>query len=194
MTKQSKQITEITGQLRNNNINLKSSQNQLNKKQNTFYVSFPEELAFSFYKNGHSFFLTGPSGSGKTTVIKRLVNTLNDKNVTVCATTGIAVRNLNITQACTIRHWAGLLDGRNTAGQLVRRLYDEDSSKEPTERKNAADVLIIDEIAMFSANMFEKLNVVCSETIKLSKKLAINFRGVAINLLRRFQTISASTK
>ena len=77
-------------------------------------------------------------------------------------TTGIAVRNLNITQACTIHHWAGLLDGRHTAGQLVRRLYDEDSSKELTERIKAADVLIIDEISMFSANMFEKLNVICS--------------------------------
>ena len=88
--------------------------------------------------------------------------------VAVCATTGMAVKNLHITGATTIHHWAGLIDGRYSNAELIKRLDDEYSC-DILSRVRAADILIIDEISMLSARLFEQLHLVCSYVRKTDK-------------------------
>jgi hypothetical protein len=135
-----------------------------------------EETAVALALAGHSFFLTGPSGSGKTTVLKMIINQLGNRKVAVCATTGMAARNLQLPHASTVHRWAGLLDGRHNAHELVRRLSDEDSSRDVLIRVQSAEVLLIDEISMLSARVFELLNVVCCT----ARKSTMPFGGLQL--------------
>jgi ATP-dependent exoDNAse (exonuclease V) alpha subunit len=103
-------------------------------------------------------FISGPAGSGKTTIVNRFIETIDAEyngkfEVAVTASTGIAA---SLIGGQTIHSWAGM--GIDTA--------PFDSKKIPPQmwsRKNAlkyVDVLIIDEISMLPAYLFDKLDAI----------------------------------
>ncbi len=96
---------------------------------------------------GQNVFLTGPPGSGKSYVIRQFVNQMEGrgKRVALTATTGIAA---NLLGGVTIHSWAG----------IYYRDHSMSANNYWTERLRNAEILIIDEISMLSANIFDKLN------------------------------------
>lgn len=62
--------------------------------------------------------------------------------------------------ATTLHHWSGFGDGRLTEAQLGTR-YNLDDRFAGATRVSETDVLVIAEIGMLSAVMFDKLEYVC---------------------------------
>ena len=61
----------------------------------------------------------------------------------------------------TLHHWAGLGDGHYQTSDLVNKIVQSDSMLECRERIKTCDCLIIDEIGMLSAQVFEQFYTVC---------------------------------
>lgn len=106
--------------------------------------------------NRESVFISGPAGSGKTTLINKFIRLLDAEysgnfEVAITASTGIAATLIN---GSTIHSWAGL--GIDTEPFNP----DEPPKAMLGKRKQmlATDVLIIDEISMLPAYLFEKLD------------------------------------
>lgn len=110
-----------------------------------------EELLDKFQETDH-IFLTGEGGSGKTTLTQKLINHCNDNfiSVGITASTGLAARNLN---------QLGITLHSFLAIGLSKTIADFQSSKfkfiKPKTPLNTLQYLIIDEISMISADLFE---------------------------------------
>lgn len=119
---------------------------------------------------GHNFMILGQAGTGKSTLLKRIKEELRGigKNVVMTASTGIAA---SLISGRTLHSWAKLGDGRLTASQIVSKMEIEE-----VNAINHADVLIIDEISMLSADTFEKTEMV----IRRTRKSALTFGGLQV--------------
>nr|XP_034310919.1 ATP-dependent DNA helicase PIF1-like [Crassostrea gigas] len=117
-------------------------------------LNYEQSQALEFIKSGHSCVVLGQAGTGKSYLIKETLKKLNNKNVSVTASTGLAARQF--TGATTIHHWAGLMDGRFENQHLLRII-----SEETRNRIKTCNVLIIDEISMISRKVFEQLEFIC---------------------------------
>ncbi len=95
-------------------------------------------------------FITGEAGTGKSTLVKFVIDGLTEKRLVVALTAfnGIAAVNVGGTTLCK---WAGL-------GPFDLPVEDYLDRKSPENWKKT-DVLIIDEISVISAEMFDKLEV-----------------------------------
>ena len=81
------------------------------------------------------------------------------KKVAVTASTGMATTALPNMNAVTLHSWAGLLDGRHSIEELQEIIYT-DVFAQARNRITTTDVLVIDEISMISALLFDKLEYV----------------------------------
>ncbi len=107
-------------------------------------------------RGGKNVFLTGPPGSGKSYVIEQFVSlsSKESKKVALTATTGIAA---NLLGGVTIHSWSGMgLTGLQQSA-ILARLIDNPSA---VSRIRTANILIIDEISMFSADQLDRLNLI----------------------------------
>lgn len=138
--------------------------------------------------NGENLFISGPAGSGKTTIINKFVEVLDadtdgKANIAITASTGIAA---SLIGGKTIHSWSGL-----------------GISTEPFDRKNVppqawakrdgivgADVLIIDEVSMLPAYLFEKLDAL----MKYFRRSSKPFGGVQLVLLGDFMQLPPVSK
>lgn len=125
-------------------------------------------------------FISGPAGSGKTTIVNRFIETIDAEyngkfNVAVTASTGIAA---SLIGGQTIHSWAGL--GIDTAPFNSKKLPQQFWSRR--EALKYADVLIIDEISMLPAWLFEKLDA----TLKYARRNQKPFGGIQLVLLGDF--------
>lgn len=125
-------------------------------------------------------FISGPAGSGKTTIVNRFIETIDAEyngkfNVAVTASTGIAA---SLIGGQTIHSWAGM--GIDTSP------FDPKKIPAPMwSRKSAlkyADVLIIDEISMLPAYLFDKLDAILKHFRRNKKP----FGGVQLVILGDF--------
>lgn len=93
-------------------------------------------------------------GTGKTYTIKKLANLLTDKGqkVALTATTGIAAVNLG---GSTIYRWAKVGIAREEKHELAEIVMNNTRGK---WNWRSTDVLIVDEISLFGAETFSKLN------------------------------------
>ena len=96
-----------------------------------------------------------------------------EKNVAVTSTTGKSASNYGDLNATTLHYWAGLSDGHLSKEQLVKRAsLDNNAAK----RICQSEVLVIDEIGMLSATLFEKVEYVCRKV----RKNASYFGGLQV--------------
>ncbi|CAO3669897.1 unnamed protein product [Rhizopus stolonifer] len=102
-----------------------------------------------------SLFFTGSAGTGKSVLLRAIIDELESihgPGLAVTASTGIAAININ---GCTLHSFSGIGLGTETAEKLVEKIKYE--SKKAQERWKKTTVLIIDEISMVDAELFDKL-------------------------------------
>lgn len=124
-----------------------------------------QQLAYDHFLKGKNVFITGGGGTGKSKWIRHVAHS-SKRRVHVCALTGCAALLLDC-NAKTVHSWAGI------------GLGDEDKALENSftrKRWNSTDVLIVDEVSMMSADLFEMLNRI-GQTIRKSSK---PFGGIQI--------------
>jgi ATP-dependent DNA helicase PIF1 len=138
--------------------------------------------------NRENLFISGPAGSGKSFVLNRFTTIIDAQfngkfNVAVTASTGIAA---TIIGGQTIHSWAGL--GIDTEPFDSSKVTPQMKSKVPVIR--TTDVLIIDEISMFPAYLFDKLDAV----LKWARRSKKPFGGIQLVLTGDFLQLPPVSK
>lgn len=138
-------------------------------------LSETQQNAIDLFKEGKNLFVIGAAGTGKSRLIEEMryyIQQHTPKNIVVTATTGIAAYNIN---GLTINSFMGMGTGEQNIEVLVKRIR----CKPPVrDRIRNVDVLVIDEVSMMSAELFEKVNAIC-QTIRRSAAL---FGGIQVVL------------
>lgn len=97
------------------------------------------------------------------------------KSTAVTATTGMASLQLGM-NATTLHHWAGIFDGRFSHENLQELFDNDDKYADAKVRIQEAKCLIIDEISMLYARVFEMVEFVC----RYVKKSNSVFGGIQV--------------
>lgn len=120
----------------------------------------PEQAdAYLLFKQRKNIFLTGPGGTGKSALIRHFYAkaTAIGKQVQVCALTGCAAVLLSGCNAKTIHSWAGVGIANKPIDDYIRHIR-KISKLLIGWRKT--QILIVDEVSMMSAHLFEMLNTI----------------------------------
>lgn len=112
-----------------------------------------QKKAYELFKNGKSLLILSPAGFGKSFLIKTL-NHLNPQ-IILTATTGVASYNIG---GMTINSFMGIGTAEHDTQTLINRLRYK---KNITDRIKMTNILIIDEVSMMSASLFEKIDAIC---------------------------------
>ena len=143
-------------------------------------LSDTQRNAFSKFRSGESMLILGSAGTGKTRLVKEFYKYVkrNDETKTmyITSTTGISAYNIG---GITINSFMGIGTGDASIEVLLKRLRYKISIK---DRIRKTDILVIDEISMMSASIFEKINVIF-QTLRKSK---LPFGGIQLILTGDF--------
>ena len=127
-------------------------------------LSDTQKIAFELFKNGKNLLILGAAGCGKSFLIKTMQEYIkienNKKKMYLSSTTGISAYNIG---GITIHSFMGIGTGEMEIVVLIKRVYRK---KMYRERIINTDILVIDEISMLSAELFEKLNKICQHIRK----------------------------
>ncbi len=141
-----------------------------------------EEQRFALEKirEGKNVFLTGPGGTGKSFFIEALRNDFTESGLKIATTalTGCAAILLGH-GAKTLHSWAGIGLGKGTIGDLVAAIR---RNRKAAKNWMTTQLLIIDEISMMSAELFEKLDGVA----KVVRRSSAPFGGLQLLLVGDF--------
>lgn len=138
-------------------------------------LSLLQKKAFQKFKEEENIAIIGPGGTGKSKLIKTFekhTKTNTNKKIAVCATTGIAAYNIN---GVTIHSFMGIGCGNGDLEYLIRKVYRK---KLVRDKIVGIDIIILDEASMLSAELFEKLNIIC-QSIRKNKMF---FGGIQLVL------------
>ena len=128
-------------------------------KNSLFSLSYSQKTALDHILAGKSVFFTGAAGSGKSYIINLLRDFLEIKGLSsilsVTATTGIAACNVS---GMTLHSWAGIGLGIEDVSVIVGKLLR--SNSDAAKRWRNTKILVIDEISMLSAEIFDKVSEV----------------------------------
>lgn len=123
---------------------------------------------------GESVFFTGAAGTGKSHVLRQVVSSLKrgkyDAEVSITATTGLAAFNVG---GKTIHRWAGIRTGEESALTISQNIKKNAESRENWRR---CRVLVIDEVSMLDAKLFDKLE----EIARLVRGKSDPFGGIQV--------------
>lgn len=111
-----------------------------------------QQKAYDYMVAGKNIFLTGAAGCGKSHVIhmfKKLYETR--KNIAITSTTGVSAIIIGGT---TLHSYLSIGLGTGSVEDLVSKISKSSKGK---KRWLSIDVLVIDEISMLSAELFDKL-------------------------------------
>ncbi len=109
----------------------------------TVVLTESQKNALKVLESGESVFLTGEAGTGKSFVLQEFIRRNKNKNIVVCAPTGIAAINIG---GSTLHRVFGVPLGAVRPG---------DGNKEPSDVLIRAEIVIIDEISMCRIDVFE---------------------------------------
>ena len=129
-------------------------------------LSKTQKKAFEKFKKGDNILILGAAGCGKSKIVKEMYKYIKDKTnkeMYVTSTTGISAYSI---KGITINSFMGIGTGESSVEILLRRLRYKMGIKDRIKR---ADILVIDEISMMSADIFEKINVIC-QTLRKCRK------------------------
>lgn len=107
---------------------------------------------FELVKSGYNVYLTGLGGTGKSYVLDRIIEwaEADDRNVIVCAPTGIAALNVG---GCTVHRALGIRPGKTL--QMNPYPYIDENSP-----LLECDLMIVDEVSMCRMDLFDYLSSV----------------------------------
>lgn len=128
-----------------------------NVEEDTFKPDKYQAAAIEAAKSGASFFLTGSAGTGKTFVLRRIIHELRllGLKVAVSASTGCAAVAI---RGNTVHSISGVGIGKDSLPFLRKKAQTRRMIKQLTQ----LDVLIIDEISMIDAFLFDKIEFMFS--------------------------------
>ncbi len=145
---------------------------------------------------GRNVLLHGPGGTGKTHMItKRVAGELRKQNKMVfyTATTGISAMGLNnpseAVSATTFHSWGGIGLAREPKEYLAQKIK---SNKDARNRWNACQILVIDEIGMFSAELITKVDFIAREVRRSDSGKSLKhlpFGGITVFMSGDFMQI-----
>lgn len=121
--------------------------------------------ALAVLKTGTNVFLTGEPGSGKTRVIQEFTAWLRTRGIepSVTASTGIAATQIGGT---TFHAWSGI----GTGGAVSAAKVEQIASREMLVRRlTRAQVLIVEEVSMLSAEALDLADRVCREARRVDR-------------------------
>ncbi|OJD28986.1 mitochondrial dna helicase [Diplodia corticola] len=114
-------------------------------------------------REGKSIFFTGPAGTGKSFLLRKIIEAVEIKHITdmetvaVTASTGIAATHI---RGQTLHSFTGIGLGNDTVEELIVKIW---KSKKIKHRWTAVKVLILDEVSMIDARLFDKLERIARE-------------------------------
>jgi len=129
-------------------------------------LSESQKKAFEKFKKGDNILMLGAAGCGKSKAVKEMYKYIkknNSKEMYITSTTGISAYNVG---GITINSFMGIGTGESSIEVLLRRLRYKMNIKDRIKR---TDILVIDEISMMSADIFEKINTIC-QTLRKCRK------------------------
>ena len=141
----------------------------------TNVLSKEQEHAYSEYKKRGNVFITGPGGSGKSELIKTIFKDAiqNILKIKVTALTGCAAFLLEC-KATTVHSFFGIGISMNaTIEELAKKALSKSKVKNQIKE---LDVLIVDEVSMMSAKLFNLLNLIAQK----ARKNNLFFGGIQI--------------
>ncbi|NDD83753.1 hypothetical protein EBZ38_05635 [bacterium] len=155
------------------------------KEYNPEYVeplvlSNSQQRAFGKFKDGSNLLILGKAGTGKSKLIgefQKYIDKETTKILHVTSTTGISAHNIG---GVTINSFMGIGTGEQSADVLYKRVR---SKRDIAKRLREMDILVIDEISMMSAGMFEKIDEVLKKIRSNHKAL---FGGMQVVLTGDF--------
>lgn len=133
------------------------TEKQMEDFDNIKQLSKSQKLAFEKFKEGKNLAILANAGYGKSHLIRTMhdYNKVNgDKPMYLCATTGVAAYNLN---GVTIHSFMNFATG---SGELISLIRKISKSKTTIDKLKSEHILVIDEISMLSAELFEKINTI----------------------------------
>lgn len=154
-------------------------------------IEFDEGLLWRAIQT-HSVLLSGKAGAGKSTVLKKFIrHSENAKyNVVVTAPTGIASRNIN---GKTIYHALGLGLAKESAEQLWAKIQSgikRGFYHTTWSFLTTTNILVIDEISMVKADLFNKLDFL----FRKARKCPDPFGGIRLLMVGDFAQLGPVNK
>lgn len=118
-----------------------------------------QQLAFERCLEGKNVLMTGAGGVGKSYTITKICNSFDDRARTyaITASTGAAAV---LIEGMTLHRWAGIGLGQASAERLARDILLQPSRNEAKRHWQQTQTLIIDEISMIDAHLFDKLEAI----------------------------------
>ena len=110
-----------------------------------------QRLAVDYFNSGNSLFITGPAGTGKTF----LINYIKQNSRKKFATTALTGAAAFLIGGKTIHSWGGIGLGDKDVEIIIPSIR---RNKTLRDRWVTSQVLIIDEISMMTADLFDKIN------------------------------------
>lgn len=128
-----------------------------------------------------SIYLTGTAGTGKSVVLKAIVKGLESKygadRVAVTASTGLAACHIG---GVTIHSEFGIGLGEKTVDYYTKTIKNQVKNH---SKINSLRALVIDEISMIEAGLFDKLNLIAQV---VRKNMHVPFGGIQVVLCGDF--------
>jgi ATP-dependent DNA helicase PIF1 len=139
-------------------------------------LSDSQQRAVELFEEGKNLLILGSGGVGKSHLVKELKYRTSKsggcKRMVITATTGIAAYNIN---GITINSFMGIGTGEHDIEVLIKRVRRKVGVR---ERLKSTDILVIDEISMASAGIFEKINAICQSI----RRSSAAFGGIQVVL------------
>lgn len=142
-------------------------------------LSETQQKALDLYKKDKNLLIIGSGGCGKSLLTKEMkydTKKNSGKNIVITATTGIAAYNIN---GITINSFMGIGTGEQPVEILIKRIMKNMCTR---DRIRNTSILIIDEISMMSAEIFDKINTIC----QFVRKNSTFFGGIQLILTGDF--------
>ncbi|NBP13811.1 hypothetical protein EBU95_05340 [bacterium] len=152
---------------------------------NLVSLSETQQAAFDMFSKGASILILGRAGTGKSKLLEEIYKYAHNKEnkfVYLTSTTGISAYNIG---GVTINSFMGIGTGEMPLESLVRRVR---SKRAVRERLQTIEVLVIDEISMMSAELFEKLDLICRH---IRRRPNVAFGGIQLVLSGDFLQLKA---
>lgn len=142
------------------------------KIDNKVSLSPTQDKAYKLFLQNKNVLVIGSAGVGKSVVIKYIKEHTNNAQIYITATTGVASYNIS---GMTLHSYMGFGTGVGSLEFLLKKIYKRGDI---IQRIKNTDVLVIDEISMLSAELFEKINLILQK-IRRNEKF---FGGIQLIL------------
>ncbi|KAH3661762.1 hypothetical protein OGAPHI_005940 [Ogataea philodendri] len=158
------------------------------KRVQAITLSEEQNQVIDLARQGHNLFYTGSAGTGKSLLLRSLIKALKAQHsngtVGVTASTGLAACNVG---GQTLHSFTGIGLGEASVDILVRRVKRNPRMK---RRWKELEVLIIDEISMIEAELFDKLDQIARQVRSNDKP----FGGIQLVICGDFYQLPPVTK